>query len=84
MDWAPVEASVARTGSLVTLEEGMADWSWGTEAAAEISRRRFSQLRRPVQVVASGPTVIPSSRDLESKVLVGSETMKEAIREAAA
>ena len=84
MDWGPVEASVERTGSLITVEEGMADWSWGTEAAAEIGRRRFSELRRPVRVVASGPTVIPSSRRLEQQVLVGSDTMKEAIREAAA
>ena len=84
MDWAPVEASVERTGSLLTLEEGTAEWSWGTEAAAEIGRRGFSRLRRPVQVVASKPTVIPSSRDLERSVLVGSDTMKEAIREAAA
>jgi acetoin:2,6-dichlorophenolindophenol oxidoreductase subunit beta len=84
MDWGPVEASVERTGSLITVEEGTADWSWGTEAAAEIGRRRFSELRRPVQVVASEPTVIPSSRDLEREVLVGSDTMKEAIREAAA
>jgi pyruvate/2-oxoglutarate/acetoin dehydrogenase E1 component len=84
MDWAPVEASVGQTGSLVTVEEGMAGWSWGTEAAAELGRRRFSELRRPVQVVASGPGVIPSSRRLEQQVLVGSERMKEAIREAAA
>ncbi len=84
MDWEPVEASVERTGSLVTIEEGMADWSWGTEAAAEIGRRRFSRLRRPVKVVASEPTVIPSSRTLERKILVGADTTKEAIREAAA
>jgi pyruvate/2-oxoglutarate/acetoin dehydrogenase E1 component len=84
MDWGPVEASVERTGSLITIEEGMADWSWGTEAAAEIGRRQFSKLRRPVQVVASGPDVIPSSRRLEQQVLVGSDTMKEAMREAAA
>jgi pyruvate/2-oxoglutarate/acetoin dehydrogenase E1 component len=84
MDWGPVESSVERTGSLITVEEGMADWSWGTEAAAEIGKRQFSRLRRPVRVVASGPDVIPSSRQLEQQVLVGSDTMKEAIREAAA
>jgi pyruvate/2-oxoglutarate/acetoin dehydrogenase E1 component len=84
MDWEPVEASVARTGSLVTLEEGMAGWSWGTEAAAEIGRRGFSTLRRPVEVVASRPTVIPGSRELEQQVLVGTDTMKAAIRQAAA
>jgi pyruvate/2-oxoglutarate/acetoin dehydrogenase E1 component len=84
MDWAPVEASVSVTGSLVTAEEGMAGWSWGVEAAAEIGRRRFSHLRRPVQVVASGPGIIPSSRELERQVLVGVDRIAAAVREAAA
>lgn len=84
LDWGPIEASVAQTGSLVTLEEGMAGWSWGTEIAAQIGRRQFSALRRPVEVVASGPDVIPSSRELEKSVLVGLDRMKSAIREAAA
>jgi pyruvate/2-oxoglutarate/acetoin dehydrogenase E1 component len=84
MDWAPIEASVSVTGSLVTAEEGMAGWSWGTEAAAEIGRRCFSGLRRPVRVVASGPGIIPSSRDLERQVLVGIDDVRAAVREAAA
>jgi pyruvate/2-oxoglutarate/acetoin dehydrogenase E1 component len=84
MDWGPVEASVGRTGSLVTIEEGTAGWSWGTEAAAEIGRRRFADLRRPVRVVASRPTVIPSSREQEEAVLVGGVEIAEAIREMAA
>jgi pyruvate/2-oxoglutarate/acetoin dehydrogenase E1 component len=84
LDWEPIERSVAVTGSLVTVEEGMAGWSWGTEAAAEIGRRRFGQLRRPVRVVASGPGIIPSSRQLEREVLVGIDQMKAAIREGAA
>jgi pyruvate/2-oxoglutarate/acetoin dehydrogenase E1 component len=84
MDWGPVEKSVARTGSLVTVEEGMAGWSWGTEAAAEISRRCFSEMRRPVEVVASRPTVIPSSREQEQEVLVGAAEIARAVREAAA
>lgn len=84
MDWGPVEESVSVTGSLVTLEEGMAGWSWGAEAAAEIGRRQFSHLRRPVRVVASGPGIIPSSRALEQEVLVGVEDIMAAVREAAA
>jgi pyruvate/2-oxoglutarate/acetoin dehydrogenase E1 component len=84
LDWEPIERSVAVTGSLVTVEEGMAGWSWGTEAAAVIGQRRFNQLRRPVRVVASGPGIIPSSRQLEREVLVGIEQMKAAIREGAA
>lgn len=84
MDWAPVERSVAATGSLVTVEEGTAGWSWGTEAAAEVSRRQFGRLRRPVGVVASEPTVIPSAKAKESRMLVGAGHIETAIREAAA
>lgn len=83
LDWAPIEASVRRTGSLVTVEEGTSGWSWGTEAAAEVSRRLFGELRRPVEVVASEQTIIPSSRHLEQEVLVGADAVKQAIREAA-
>ncbi len=83
LDWAPIEASVRRTGSLVTVEEGTSGWSWGTEAAAEIGRRLFGELRRPVDVVASEQTIIPSSRRLEQEVLIGAEAVKKAIREAA-
>jgi pyruvate/2-oxoglutarate/acetoin dehydrogenase E1 component len=82
MDWGPVLESVDRTGSLVTVEEGMAGWSWGTQVAAEVGSARFGRLRRPVNVVASGPGVIPSSRERERQVLVGLEQIKRAVREA--
>jgi pyruvate/2-oxoglutarate/acetoin dehydrogenase E1 component len=84
MDWAPVERSVRVTGSLLTVEEGTGGWSWGTEAAAVIGRGLFGELRRPVTVVASEPTVIPSSKVRESRMLVGSDQIESAIREAAA
>jgi acetoin:2,6-dichlorophenolindophenol oxidoreductase subunit beta len=84
MDWAPVERSVRVTGRLVTVEEGAGGWSWGTEAAAVISRRLFRELRGPVEVVASEPTVIPSSKVRESQVLVGTGQIETAIRDAVA
>jgi pyruvate/2-oxoglutarate/acetoin dehydrogenase E1 component len=84
MDWAPVEQSVATTGSLVTVEEGTGGWSWGTEAAAVVSRRLFGRLRRPVDVVASRSDIIPSSRSKENEMLVGAGHIETAIREAAA
>jgi pyruvate/2-oxoglutarate/acetoin dehydrogenase E1 component len=84
MDWAPVEQSVSVTGSLVTVEEGTAGWSWGTEAAAVVSRRLFGRLRRPVDVVASRSDIIPSSRSKENEMLVGAGHIETAIREAAA
>lgn len=84
MDWAPVERSVGVTGRLVTVEEGSDGWSWGTEAAATISRRLFRELRSPVDVVASEPTVIPSAKAKESRVLVGEGRIEAALRAAAA
>ena len=83
MDWAPVLRSVRATGSLLTVEEGTGGWSWGTEAAAVIGRELFGELRRPVGVVASEQTVIPSSKTKESRMLVGSPQIEFAIREAA-
>lgn len=81
IDWAPIEASVARTGRLLTVEEGVAGWSWGTEIAAEIGRRKFGSLERPVEVLASQRQVIPSARDLEASMLVGETQIEQKIRE---
>ena len=83
MDWAPVERSVGVTGSLLTVEEGTAGWSWGTEAAAVMGSRLFGMLRRPINVLASARTVIPGAKRLEGEMLVGSRQIKEAIRESA-
>jgi pyruvate/2-oxoglutarate/acetoin dehydrogenase E1 component len=83
MDWGPVERSVATTGRLVTVEEGVGGWSWGTEAASLISRHLFGRLSRPVDVVASAPTIIPSAKTKEAAVLVGSDRIETAIRAAA-
>jgi len=83
LDWEPLDASTAVTGSLLTVEEGAGGWSWGTEIAAEMSRRRFGQLRRPVEVLASASEVIPGARDLERRVLTGEAQIEQAMRRAA-
>jgi pyruvate/2-oxoglutarate/acetoin dehydrogenase E1 component len=83
MDWAPVERSAAETGRLVTVEEGTGGWSWGSEAAAVVTRSLFRELRAPVDVIASERTVIPSSRTREAMMLVGSGHIEAAIRAAA-
>jgi pyruvate/2-oxoglutarate/acetoin dehydrogenase E1 component len=82
LDWTPIEGSVATTGSLLTVEEGTAGWSWGTEVAAVLGKRLFGRLRRPIEVLASSPTVIPSAKSLEREMLVGASHIKNAIREA--
>jgi pyruvate/2-oxoglutarate/acetoin dehydrogenase E1 component len=84
LDFEPIAASVGATGSLVTVEEGTAGWSWGTELAATAATRLFGALRRPVEVVASAADVIPSAREREREVIVGEEQVEAALRTAAA
>lgn len=79
----PIIASAAETGSLLTLEEGTAGWSWGTEIAAATGKQLFGQLRRPIEVLASDPDVIPSARDREQKIVLGEERIEAAVRQAA-
>ena len=83
LDLTPIIASAGVTGSLVTIEEGTAGWSWGTQIAADASRELFGELRRPVDVVASAADVIPSSRERERETIVGEERIEAAIRAAA-
>jgi pyruvate/2-oxoglutarate/acetoin dehydrogenase E1 component len=84
LDWAPIERSVAATGSLVVVEEGTAGWSWGTQIAAEVSARLFDSLRQPVTVATSAADVIPSSRDAEAEMLMGEAKIDATLRAAAA
>jgi acetoin:2,6-dichlorophenolindophenol oxidoreductase subunit beta len=82
MDWDPLVRSVGSTGALLTVEEGTAGWSWGTELAAHIGRECFGQLRRAPEVVTSAADIIPSAKHLEDRMLVGVSTIESAIREA--
>jgi acetoin:2,6-dichlorophenolindophenol oxidoreductase subunit beta len=84
IDWAPLERSIAVTGSVLTVEEGTGGWSWGTEVAAELGTRLFGRLRRAPRVLASGRDVIPGAPTREADTLVGERQIEDAIREAAA
>jgi pyruvate/2-oxoglutarate/acetoin dehydrogenase E1 component len=84
VDWAPLERSVAETGSLLTVEEGTGGWSWGTEIAAELGSELFGRLRRAPRVLSSARDVIPSASDQEAETLIGERQIEEAVREAAA
>ena len=83
IEWEPIEASVNVTHSLLVVEEGVDGFTWGSEVAARISSRFFNKLRRPVATAASDPTVIPSSKALEAKMLMTSERVEQAIRKVA-
>ncbi len=84
LDAAPISASLRRTRSLITIEEGTEGWSWGSEIAQRMSVEAFGQLRRPVDILASASSIIPSSREREREVLVTQVDMRQRIRVAAA
>jgi acetoin:2,6-dichlorophenolindophenol oxidoreductase subunit beta len=82
MTWPAVFESVSRTGALVTVEEGTAGWSWGTQASAEIQREHFNRLRHPTRIITSAASVLPAARHLERDRLVQEKDIEQALREA--
>jgi pyruvate/2-oxoglutarate/acetoin dehydrogenase E1 component len=75
----PVLESVARTGALVTAEEGTLTGGFGAEVAARVQEAAWSDLRRPVQRVAARDGIIPSARPLEDAMLPSVRDVVEAV-----
>ncbi|HSG12700.1 MAG TPA: transketolase C-terminal domain-containing protein [Gaiellaceae bacterium] len=69
MELDPVLESVARTGALVTAEEGTLTGGFGAEIAARVQEAAWSDLRAPVARVAASDGIIPSARPLEDAML---------------
>ena len=74
MELEPVLESVARTGALVTAEEGTLTGGFGAEIAARVQEAAWSDLRGPVQRVAARDGIIPSARPLEDAMLPSAPT----------
>jgi pyruvate/2-oxoglutarate/acetoin dehydrogenase E1 component len=79
MELEPVLDSVARTGTLVTAEEGTLTGGFGGEIAARVQELAWEDLRRPVLRVAARDGIIPAARALEDAVLPGVGDVVEAI-----
>lgn len=79
MELDAVLESVARTGALVTAEEGTLTGGFGAEIAARIQEAAWSDLRGPVQRVAARDGIIPSARSLEDAMLPSAHDVVEAI-----
>jgi pyruvate/2-oxoglutarate/acetoin dehydrogenase E1 component len=69
LDVPAILASVAKTGRLVTLEEGYLAAGVGAEVAALAAEQVFSELRAPVMRLACEGVPIPYSPALEDAVL---------------
>jgi len=80
VDFAPIERSLEKTGTLVIVEEGGAGWSWGSEIASTVQNRFFGRLKVPVTCVTSESGIVPSARDLEERMLVNEKKVEDAVR----
>ncbi|MGH3078661.1 MAG: alpha-ketoacid dehydrogenase subunit beta [Gaiellaceae bacterium] len=75
----PVLESVARTGALVTAEEGTLTGGFGAEIAARVQELAWSDLRGPVRRVAARDGIVPSARPLEDAMLPSARDIVEAV-----
>jgi pyruvate/2-oxoglutarate/acetoin dehydrogenase E1 component len=71
--------SVARTGALVTAEEGTLTGGFGAEIAARVQEAAWGDLRAPVRRVAARDGIIPSARPLEDAMLPSAHDVVEAV-----
>jgi pyruvate/2-oxoglutarate/acetoin dehydrogenase E1 component len=79
LDLDPVLESVARTGALVTAEEGGLTGGVGAELAARVQELAWDDLRRPIRRVAASDGIIPASRELEEIALPGVADVVDAV-----
>ena len=80
LDLDPVLESVARTGSLVTVEEGTLTAGVGAEIAARVQSEAWDDLRRPVERIAARDGIVPAAPTLEEAVLPGVDDVVIAVR----
>ena len=83
LDLEPILDSVARTGSLVTVEEGTLTGGLGAEITARVQERAWRDLRGPIRRVAARDGIIPAARALEDDMLPTSGDVIAAVTELA-
>jgi acetoin:2,6-dichlorophenolindophenol oxidoreductase subunit beta len=79
LDLAPVLESVARSGALITAEEGGLTGGIGAEIAARVGEEAWDHLRAPVRRVAALDGIIPAAPTLENRVLPSVGRVRDAI-----
>jgi pyruvate dehydrogenase E1 component beta subunit len=79
LDLAPVLESVARSGALVTAEEGALTGGVGAEIAARVQEEAWGDLRRPIRRVAAADGIIPAAPGLENARLPAARQIVESV-----
>jgi len=82
LDLEPLLPVLERAGLVCVAEESTAGGTWGAEVARRVYDRLWGRLRRPVLLVSSRDSVIPTAPHLERDVLLQSGTITRAVGEA--
>jgi pyruvate/2-oxoglutarate/acetoin dehydrogenase E1 component len=82
-DLEPLIPSLRQAKTICIVEDGTGGATWGSEVAQRIYQRLWGELRKPVLLVNSQDSIVPTARHLEAQVLVQSETIYRTIREGA-
>ncbi|MFG1810660.1 alpha-ketoacid dehydrogenase subunit beta [Streptomyces sp. NPDC049040] len=77
----PFELELPDARQVFVVEEGTAGGTWGAEVAHVVHQRHWSRLDRPVTLVHSADSVIPTAAHLEREVLVSASGVHRTILE---
>lgn len=80
LDWDTIEASIAKTGNVLIVEQGSIGTSYGGMLAAEIQNRCFDDLDQPVQRVHGGEASPSISKVLEAAACAGPAEIEAGVR----
>jgi pyruvate dehydrogenase E1 component beta subunit len=81
LDLTPLLPALRRASLVCVAEESTAGGTWGAEVAERTYRALFAELRRPIRLVSSLDSIIPTAPHLERAVLVQDDTIRQAIVE---
>ena len=82
-DLDPLIPTLVRAELVGVVEEGTAGGTWGSGLARLMYERLWRRLRRPILLVNSVDSVIPTAAHLEREVLVQATTIFDGVRKAA-
>jgi pyruvate/2-oxoglutarate/acetoin dehydrogenase E1 component len=67
------------TGKVIIVEEGTEGFNWGSEVSAIIYDRLLQKLKSPIRRLSSKSDIIPTSFEMEEKMLISSEDIRQSI-----
>jgi pyruvate/2-oxoglutarate/acetoin dehydrogenase E1 component len=79
LPWDTILKACEQSGKVILVEEGTEGFNWGSEVSAIIYEKLWQRLKFPIRRLASRSDIIPTSSELEDKMLISSGDIKEAI-----